>query len=78
MPLFHVTVRKHTHTGRYYHDVVEAESFEDAVQLAAGRASAPQPRPGACIAEPAGPRPAWIEQGRQRLASLGHLAPGVP
>ena len=46
MPLFHVTVREHTYTGRYYHDVVEAESFEDALQLAAGRAAAPQPRPG--------------------------------
>jgi hypothetical protein len=46
MPLSHVTVRKHTHTGRYYHDVVAAESFEDALQLAAGRATAPQPRPG--------------------------------
>ena len=46
MPLFHVTVREHTYTGRYCHDVVEAESFEDALQLAAGRAAAPQPRPG--------------------------------
>jgi len=43
MPLFHVTVREHTYTGRFYHDVVEAESFEDALQLAAGRATAPQP-----------------------------------
>ena len=46
MPLFHVTVREHTYTGRFYHDVVEAESFEDALQLAAGRATAPQPPPG--------------------------------
>ena len=53
MPLFHVTVREHTYTGRYYHDVVEAESFEDALQLAAGRAAAPQPRPG-CEPEPDG------------------------
>jgi len=45
MPLFHVTVREHTYTGRFYHDVVEAESFEDALQLAAGRATAPQPPP---------------------------------
>ena len=46
MPLFHVTVREHTYTGRFYHEVVEAESFEDALQLAAGRATAPQPPPG--------------------------------
>jgi hypothetical protein len=46
MPLFHVTVREHSYTGRFYHHVVEAESFEDALQLAAGRATAPQPPPG--------------------------------
>ena len=46
MPLFHVTVRAHTYTGRFYHEVVEAESFEDALQLAARRATAPQPPPG--------------------------------
>ena len=46
MPLFHVTVREHTYTGRFYHEVVEAESFEDALQLAAGRATAPQLPPG--------------------------------
>jgi len=43
MPLFYVTVREHTYTGRFYHDVVEAGSFEEALQLAAGRADAPQP-----------------------------------
>jgi hypothetical protein len=47
MPLFHVTVREHTYTGRFYHDVVEAGSFEEALHLAAGRATAPQPPPGA-------------------------------
>ena len=56
MPLFHVTVREHTYTGRFYHDVVEAESFEDALQLAVGRATAPQPPPGSepghCELEP--------------------------
>jgi hypothetical protein len=47
MPLFYVTVREHTYTGRFYHDIVEAGSFEDALQLAAGRAAAPQPPPDA-------------------------------
>ncbi len=46
MPLFHVMVREHSYTGRFYHDVVEAESFEDALHLAAERATAPQPPPG--------------------------------
>jgi hypothetical protein len=47
MPLFYVTVREHTYTGRFYHEIVEAGSFEDALQLAAGRAAAPQPPPAA-------------------------------
>ncbi len=46
MPLFHVTVREHTYTGRFYHDVVEAGSCEEALHLAAGQATAPQPPPG--------------------------------
>ncbi len=47
MPLFHVTVEEHTYTGRFYHDVVEAGSAGDALHLAAGRATAPRPPPGA-------------------------------
>jgi hypothetical protein len=47
MPLFNVTVREHTYTGRFYSDVVEAESCEGALQLAAEQATAPQPPPGA-------------------------------
>jgi tetratricopeptide repeat protein len=43
MPLFHVTVREHTYTGRFYHDVVQAGSFQQALQLAAGHAAEPQP-----------------------------------
>jgi hypothetical protein len=43
MPLFHVTAREHTYTGRFYHDVVEAGSLQQALQLAAGPAAAPQP-----------------------------------
>ena len=35
MPLFHITLREHTYTGPFYNDVVEAGSFEEALQLAA-------------------------------------------
>jgi hypothetical protein len=62
MPLFHVTVREHTYTGRFYHDVVEAGSFEDALQLAAGRAAAPEPPPAA------GPQPDGAD--RRRCADV--------
>ena len=46
MLMFNVTVREHTYTGRFYNDVVEAESCEEALHLAAGQATAPQPPPG--------------------------------
>ncbi|MGO8727967.1 MAG: hypothetical protein ACLQK8_14905 [Streptosporangiaceae bacterium] len=46
MPLFNVTVREHAYTGRFYNDIVTAESCEEALQLAAERAAAPQPPPG--------------------------------
>ena len=46
MPLFHITLREHTYTGRFYNDVVEAGSFEEALQLAAGQATASRPPPG--------------------------------
>jgi hypothetical protein len=36
-------VREHACTGRFCHDVVEAGSCEQALQLAAARATAPQP-----------------------------------
>ena len=45
MPLFNVTVREHAYTGRFYNDVVTADSCEEALQLAAERATAPQPPP---------------------------------
>ena len=45
MPLFNVTVREHAYTGRFYDDIVTAESPEQALQLAAERATAPQPPP---------------------------------
>jgi len=43
MPLFNVTVREHAYTGRFYNDVVTADSCEEALQLAAKRVTAPQP-----------------------------------
>ena len=46
MPLFQITLREHTYTGRFYNDVVEAGSFEEALQLAAGQATASRPPPG--------------------------------
>ena len=46
MLLFNVTVREHTYTGRFYNDVVEAGSCEEALHLAAGQAAAPQAPPG--------------------------------
>ena len=46
MSLFHITLREHTYTGRFYHDVVEAGSFEEALLLAAGQATGPKPPPG--------------------------------
>jgi len=47
MALFSVTMREHTYTGRFYHDVVEAESCEEALQLAARQAVVPQAPAGA-------------------------------
>jgi hypothetical protein len=46
MPLFDVTVREHAYTGRFYHDVVPAESCEEALQVAAEQATMPRPPPG--------------------------------
>jgi hypothetical protein len=61
MPLFYLTVREHAYTGRFYDDVVEAGSFEEALQLAAGRAAAPRP-PGA--------RPQPDDADRRRCADV--------
>ena len=46
MPLFYVAVREHAYTGLFYSDVVQAGSGEEALQLAAERATAPRPPPG--------------------------------
>jgi hypothetical protein len=43
MQLFNVTVREHAYTGRFYSDVVAAESCKRALQLAAEQATAPLP-----------------------------------
>jgi hypothetical protein len=45
MASFSVTVREHTYTGRFYTDVVEAGSCEEALHLAAGQATVPQASP---------------------------------
>jgi len=46
MARFNVTVREHSYAGRFYSDVVQAESCEAALQLASERAAASQLRPG--------------------------------
>jgi hypothetical protein len=46
VPLFSVIAREHAYTGQFYHDVVEAGSCEQALHLAAARATAPQLPPG--------------------------------
>src|SRR5208283_4520051 len=45
MPLFSVVVREHAYTGRFYSDVVQAGSFEEALQAAAEHAAVPWPPP---------------------------------
>jgi hypothetical protein len=46
MPLFSVAVREHTYTGRFYSDVVQARSPEEALQVAAQQAVVPGARAG--------------------------------
>ena len=64
MPLFNVAVREHAYTGRFYGDVVQAESYEEALQVAAGQAAVPRPMPG--------PEP----QQRSGVAVTGHTCTG--
>ena len=45
MPLFYVAVREHTYTGRFYSEAVQAESPEEALQVAAEQAAVPRPPP---------------------------------
>jgi len=42
MALFSVTLREHTYSGRFYHDLVDAESCEAALHRAAAQATVPQ------------------------------------
>jgi hypothetical protein len=65
MPLFNVTVRQHTCTGRSYTDVVQAESWKEALQMAAQR---PRPSPTG-----ASPRSAIIRPVTQPLPAPGHF-----
>ena len=46
MARFNVTVREHSYAGRFYSDVVQAESCEDALQVASEQAAGPQSLPG--------------------------------
>ncbi len=46
MTRFNVTVREHSYTGRFYSDVVQAESCEDALQVAGQQAAASRLLPG--------------------------------
>jgi hypothetical protein len=70
MPLFSIAVREHTYTGRFYSDVVQAGSCEEALQVAARHAAVPGPPPGA------GPQHGSdvVVTGRTRT---GRLATGV-
>lgn len=43
MPSFSVMVREHAYTGRFYGEVVQAESHEKALRVAAEHAGMPQP-----------------------------------
>jgi hypothetical protein len=62
MPLFNIAVREHTYTGRFYSDVVQAGSPEEALQVAAVQAAAPEPPPG--------PTPQAEAAGRPRCADV--------
>jgi hypothetical protein len=43
MPSFTVMIREHAYTGRFYGEVVQAESYEKALRVAAGHAGMPGP-----------------------------------
>jgi hypothetical protein len=64
MPSFNVGVREHAYTGRFYSDFVQAESSEEALQVAAEQAAAPRP--------PRGPEPLQ----RSGVAVPGHTCIG--
>ena len=66
MPLFSVTVREHAYTGRFYSDVVQAGSCEEALQVAVERAAVPW--------SPSGPTP----RGEFDAAVTGRTRTGRP
>jgi len=79
-------VTEHTPTGRFYTDVVQAESCEQALQLAAERASVPHPPPASTPQPGAAARPrcadVWVYSLLHCELEEGHdpphmaLAPG--
>ena len=79
MPLFNVAVREHTYTGRFYGDVVQARSPEEALQVAARHAVVPgSPQEALHVAaaqatapeSPPGPTPQAEAAGRPRCADV--------
>src|SRR5271166_6294784 len=68
MPWFSVAVREHAYTGRFYSDVVQAESCEEALQAAAEQQPAAEQ-----AAEQAGEQQPAAEQ-----AAVPQPAPGPP
>ena len=72
MPLFSIAVREHTYTGRFYSDVVQAGSPEEALQAAAQHAAVSPPPPGTGPPPGAGPPPG------SDVAVTGRTRPGRP
>jgi hypothetical protein len=64
MSLFNVAVREHAYTGRFYSDVVQAGSCEEALQVAAARAASlgplPDPAPQEAAAGQPGCADVWV------------------
>jgi hypothetical protein len=88
MPLFNVAVREHTYTGRFYGDVVQAGSPEEALRVAARHAAVPpppgtQPQPGsgaAVTGDTRAGRPGTdvVQASRHEDARPAAAAPGPP
>jgi len=88
MPLFNVAVREHTYTGRFYSDVVQAGSPEEALQVAAQHAVAPMPpagptpQRGSGVAvtgpTPAGRQDTGVARAARREESVRAAGPGPP
>jgi len=72
MPWFSVAVREHAYTGRFYSDVVQAESCEEALQAAGEQQPAAEQ-----AAEQAGEQQPAAEQAAEQ-AAVPQPAPGPP